>query len=80
MRIFVPQPSLGREEWLVLIDGGKRDNRFDVYSTSEKMEMNRNNVGSLKSERNFTNPLGFSSTTSYCVNAKLRIWWASALS
>jgi hypothetical protein len=40
---------LGREEELVLINGGKKDNRLDDYSTFEKMEVNRDNVGSLKS-------------------------------
>ncbi len=59
------QPSLGGEEWLVLIDGGKKDNRLDDCSIFERMEMSKDSVGSLKSYKNFTNPFGFSSTTSY---------------
>jgi hypothetical protein len=43
------QPSLGGEEWLVLVDGGNKESRFDVYSTFERMEVSRDNVGSLKS-------------------------------
>jgi len=43
------KPSLGREEWLVLVGGGKKENRLDDYSTFERMEMNRDSVGSLKS-------------------------------
>jgi hypothetical protein len=42
------KPSLGREEWLVLVGGGKKENRLDDYSTFERMEMNRDSVGSLK--------------------------------
>jgi hypothetical protein len=42
------QPSLGGEEWLVLIDCGKRENGLDVCSTFEKMEVKRDNVGSLE--------------------------------
>jgi hypothetical protein len=40
---------LGREELLVLVNGGKRESRLDVYSIFERMEVNRDNVGSLKS-------------------------------
>jgi hypothetical protein len=36
-----PQPSLGREEWLVLVDGGKMENRLDVCSTFEIMEVSK---------------------------------------
>jgi hypothetical protein len=32
-----------------LVDGGKRENRLDVYSNFERMEMSRDSVGSLKS-------------------------------
>ncbi len=42
------QPSLGGEEWLVFIDGEKRESGLDVCSTCERMEMNRDSVGSLK--------------------------------
>jgi hypothetical protein len=44
-----PQPSLGGEEWLILVDSGKRDSRLDVCNTFEIMEVNRDNVGILKS-------------------------------
>jgi hypothetical protein len=37
--------SLGGKELLILIDGGKRENRLDVCSTFERMEMSRDNVG-----------------------------------
>jgi hypothetical protein len=43
----------------------EEENRLDDYSTFEKMKVSRDNVGSLKSYRNFINPFGFSSTTSY---------------
>jgi hypothetical protein len=36
----------------------------------EIIEMNRGRVGSLKSQRNFTNPLGFASTISYLFGCK----------
>jgi hypothetical protein len=40
---------LGVEEELVLVNGGKKDNRLDDCITFEKMEVNRDIVGSLKS-------------------------------
>jgi hypothetical protein len=43
------QLSLGGVEWLVLIDGGRREKRLDDCSTFEKMEVSRDSVGSLKS-------------------------------
>jgi hypothetical protein len=33
---------------LVLVAGGKRENRLDVYSIFERMEASRDNVWSLK--------------------------------
>jgi hypothetical protein len=60
-----PQLSLGREEWLILVDGKKKESRMDVCSSFERMEMTRDNVGSLKFWRNFTNPLGFGNKTFY---------------
>jgi len=46
---FFLQLSLGGEEWLVLIDGGKKENKLDDSSTFERMEISRGNFGSLKS-------------------------------
>jgi hypothetical protein len=48
-----------------LVDDGKRENRLDVCNTFERMEMNRDSVGSLKSLKNFTNPLKFDNIISY---------------
>jgi hypothetical protein len=42
------QPSFGREEWLVLVNGGKRESGLDVGSIFDRMEMSRDSVGSLK--------------------------------
>ncbi len=39
------QLFLGGEEWLILVDGGNRDNRLDHSSTLEKMEMTRGRFG-----------------------------------
>jgi hypothetical protein len=39
---------LGGKELLVLIDGGNRESGLDVCSTFERMEMSKDNVGSLK--------------------------------
>jgi hypothetical protein len=39
------QLSLGREEWLVWIDGEKRDNRLDHNCTFERMKMSRGRFG-----------------------------------
>jgi len=39
---------MGEEEWLVLVDGGKEENILDDYNTVERMEVSKNNVGSLK--------------------------------
>jgi hypothetical protein len=40
---------LRRKEKLVLVDGGKRENRLNVCSTFERMEIRKDSVGSLKS-------------------------------
>jgi hypothetical protein len=40
---------LGIEDRLVLIDGGKRENRLDGNGTFERMEVNKDSFGSLKS-------------------------------
>jgi hypothetical protein len=58
------QLSLGGEQWLVLVDGGKRKNKDDC-GTFERMEVSKDNVGSLKSYKNFTNPLEFCNTFFY---------------
>jgi len=49
LRIFVPTTFAGRRRMIILVDGGKRENRLDVCSTFERMEANRDSVGSLKS-------------------------------
>jgi len=43
------QLSLGGEEWLVLVDGGEKENKLDDSNTFERMEINMNSFGSLKS-------------------------------
>jgi hypothetical protein len=39
------QLSLGREKWLVLVDGGKRENRLHDSSTFEIIEMSKGSFG-----------------------------------
>jgi hypothetical protein len=39
------QLSLGGEKWLVLIDGGKRENKLDDSSTFERMKMCKGKFG-----------------------------------
>jgi hypothetical protein len=39
---------LGGEEGLVLVNGGKRESKLNVYRTFERMEMSRDSVESLK--------------------------------
>jgi hypothetical protein len=39
---------LGKEKLLILVDGGKRENRLDVCSTFERIKMSKDSVGSLK--------------------------------
>ncbi len=50
---------------------------MDFYSNFERMEMSRGSVGSLKFQKIFTNPLGFSNITFYCLGAELMIWWSA---
>jgi hypothetical protein len=42
------QPSLGGEEWLLFEDGGKKESKLDVCNIFERVEVSRDNVGSLK--------------------------------
>jgi hypothetical protein len=42
---LVLQLSLGGKEWLVLVDGEKKDNILDDNSTFERMEMSRCRFG-----------------------------------
>ncbi len=56
---------MGREAWLILVDGGKKDNRLDVYNIFERMEVSKDSVGSLK----FLS-LEFGNTTSYQFRCK----------
>ncbi len=49
MKNLFLQLSLGGEEWLVLVDGGKEDNKLDDYSIFERMEVSRDSVGRLES-------------------------------
>jgi hypothetical protein len=59
---------LGGEEWLVLIDGRNKENRMDVCSSFERMEVNRDNVGSLKIIKKFYK--GFGNITFYWFSYK----------
>ncbi len=43
------QPFLVGKKWLVLVNGRKKDNSMDVGNSFERMEVNRDIVGSLKS-------------------------------
>jgi hypothetical protein len=44
--ILVLTTFLGRRKiLLVLVDGGKRENKLDVYNTFERMEVNRDSGG-----------------------------------
>jgi len=55
-----------------LVNGREKESRMDICNNFERMEESRDSVGSLKSKRNFTNPLGFGSITSYWF--KCRAW------
>jgi hypothetical protein len=48
-----------------LVDGRKKESRLKGYNSLERMEVGRDSVGSLKSYKNFINPLGFGSITFY---------------
>jgi hypothetical protein len=48
-KYLFPQPSLGGKECLLLVHGREKESRMDVCSSFEKMEVNRDSVGSLKS-------------------------------
>jgi hypothetical protein len=39
------QLSLGREKWLVSVDGGKKENILNDNSTFQRMEMSRGRFG-----------------------------------
>jgi len=43
------QLSLGGEEWLVLADGGEKENKLDDSSTFERMEVSMGSFESLQS-------------------------------
>jgi hypothetical protein len=49
LKILVPTPLFGKRRMINFGRGGKRESRLDVCSTFERMEMNKDNVGSLKS-------------------------------
>ncbi len=40
---------MGVEKWLVIVDGGKKDNRLDDSGIFEKMEVSKDSFWSLKS-------------------------------
>jgi hypothetical protein len=42
------QLSIEGEEWLILVDGRKRDNRLDDNGNFERMEVSKDSFGSLK--------------------------------
>jgi hypothetical protein len=43
------QLSLGGKEWLILINGGNKDNRLDDCGTFERMEVSKDSFRNLKS-------------------------------
>ncbi len=63
-----PQPWLGKNEWLILVDGKKKENRMDVCSSFERIEMGKDNDGNLKFFKKIINPLEFGNTISYWFN------------
>ncbi len=65
---------MGRDEWLVLVDGGKRESTLDVCSTFERMEMNRDNVKSLNSKEISQTLSGLVAQFLTGLGAKPRIW------
>jgi hypothetical protein len=48
-----------------LVDGGKMENRLDVCSTFEIMEVSKDVLEAWNLRKKFINPLEFSSITSY---------------
>ncbi len=64
-KYLFPQPCWGRKEWLVLINGRKKECRLNICNSFEKMEVNMDSVERLKSQKSPTNPLEFGSITSY---------------
>jgi hypothetical protein len=48
-----------------LVDGGKKENRLEGYSSLGRMEVGKDSVGSLKSYKNFINLFKFSTITYY---------------
>ncbi len=73
-----PQPSLGGEEWLILIDGGKRENRLDVYGTFERMKVSKDSVGSLKSWETSQTILGLVAQLLINLGAYFKTWYENA--
>jgi hypothetical protein len=60
------QPCRGRKKWLVLVDDKKKECRLDNCNSFERMEVNRDTVGRLKSQKNLTkNLFEFGSIISY---------------
>jgi hypothetical protein len=53
-----------------LVDGRKKESRLEGCSSLEKMEVGRDNVGSLKFKKNFTKLFGFGSITYYWISYK----------
>jgi hypothetical protein len=53
------QLSLVGEEWLIVINGGKRENKWDDSSTFERMEMIRGKFGAWNLQEISLNLLGF---------------------
>jgi hypothetical protein len=48
-----PQPSWVGKEWLVLVDGRKKENWMDVCSSFERKEVSKDNVGNSKFHKPF---------------------------
>jgi hypothetical protein len=51
-----------------LVDGKKKENRMDVCSSFERIEMGKDNDGNLKFLKKIINPLEFGNTISYWFN------------
>jgi hypothetical protein len=49
LKILVPIIFFGKRRMINLVDGGQKDNRLDIYSIFERMEVRKDSVGNLKS-------------------------------
>jgi hypothetical protein len=68
------QFSLGGEEWLVLVDGGKRENRSDDSGNFERMEVSRIVLGIWNFREISQDLLGFVAQVFTDLGADIEIW------